>query len=345
MLSGTDLDDDYVSRLLAEDAKKTSHKYAAQGLSAFLPKHRAADVPKPNTRFLRHIVREADNHNAALKKKEDQKSERRLRALRDYDEPPRKRYRADETDQSKRGRMLKDILGAVRSGNGGKHRGTVTDRSQSSRQHHHHHGGGDKQKPSRRHRSHERHTSPDSSRPSKSRRKSSSLESETRSERRKRHKPTPRETSPDADVRAHRLRHRQYSSAAPPIGNQLDGIAEAPERHGEDAVPKRGRGAHRARTGIDARFAKGYDPSHDVSQDSVHDSDAEDWDFALEAVRHRAKWKQSQTSRMREAGFDEKVISKWERGFLINDGPEGNSSTVKWARKGEVREWDAGKTR
>ncbi|KAK5950477.1 hypothetical protein OHC33_008420 [Knufia fluminis] len=274
MPPASDLDDDYVARLLAEDAKKTSHKYASQGLSAFQPKRRAADVLKPNTRFLSHIVREADHHNAALKRKEEQESERRLRALRDGHEPPRKRLRADESDQSKRSRMLKDILGATQQDSSGKHR-SAADESRSSRDHRD--GGKAEQK---------------------------------------------------------------HSLAASRNPSQLDGTIS----DGEEAVQKkRGRGAHRARPGIDEHFARSYDPSQDVSLDSDHDSDAEDWDLALEAMRDRAKWKRNQASRMREAGFDENQISKMENSFLVDDSHDGNRSSVKWSSKGEVREWDAGK--
>jgi hypothetical protein len=71
--TAADLDDDeYVAKLLAEDARRSSSKYASQGLSALLPQRRPAGSGlKPNTRFLRTLVREVDSHNAALKKKEE----------------------------------------------------------------------------------------------------------------------------------------------------------------------------------------------------------------------------------------------------------------------------------
>jgi len=354
MPSGTDLDDDYVARLLAEDAKKTSHKYAAQGLSAFGLKRRAADVPKPNTRFLSHIVREADHHNAVLKRKEEQESERRLRALRDNGEPPRKRQKADESDRTKRSRMLKDISAAVQPVSSGTHRSTAVGRLSHLSQDHSLKSKNE-QRQSRRHHSRERHRSPDNSRQITRRRNSSSWsESEGRLERPTRHKPTVRKSSSgidaDADANADanaRVRARQprHSNAAPLNRSQLDGRADAVRQEGEEAVRKRGRGAHRARSGIDDRFAKSYDPSQDVSLDSDHDDDDEDWDLALEAMRDRAKWKQNQASRMREAGFDEKEVSKWNKGFLVDQSREGSPSSMKWSRKGEVREWDAGKAR
>ena len=38
-------------------------------------------APKPNTRFLRNIIRETDNHNAALKRKEEREARERMRQL------------------------------------------------------------------------------------------------------------------------------------------------------------------------------------------------------------------------------------------------------------------------
>lgn len=76
-----DLDDDYVANLLKNDAKTSSKKYTMVGLEAFLPKRPTVKAPKPNTRFLRNILRETDNHNAALLAKEAEESRARLRAL------------------------------------------------------------------------------------------------------------------------------------------------------------------------------------------------------------------------------------------------------------------------
>jgi len=312
MPSETDFDDDYVARLLAEDAKKTSHKYAAQGLSAFAPKRRAADLPKPNTRFLSHIVREADHHNAALKRKEEQESQRRLRALSHADEHSRKRLRADESDQRKRSRMLKDVLGAAQSRSDGRRRIAMTDRS---------HPNQDQQEHARRQHSHERHISPDGSR---------------RSRRRK------NEKSPATGGTVYAEPRRRHSNTDSLARSQLDGPGGKVEPEDAGPVRKRGRGAHRARSGIDDHFTKDYDPSQDVSLGSDHggddNDDDDDWDLALEAMRDRAKWKQNQAARMREAGFGETEISNWEKGRS-----KGDSSSVKWSRKGEVREWDAGK--
>lgn len=330
-----DLDDDYVARLLAEDAKKTSQKYSSQGLSAFLPKRRALDAPKPNTRFLSHIVREADSHNAALKRKEEIEARKRLRELHGQDERPRKRYRADETADSKRSRFLKDIVSAANSENKTKHR----DRGSSRRSESKWKFDIDGREGSSRPRQGERERDFESSR-TKTRRRSASpdktphRQSETSynsSRRNKREKPNDRENrSEDAIVK-----------------NSLSGSSndhnERLRRDSEELVRKRGRGALKTTSGIDDRFRKDYDPSQDVSLESDHEDNDQDWDMALEAMRDRAKLKRNQVARMREAGFDEEDIQKWQKGSHTQPDHGSNLRDVKWSRRGEVREWDAGK--
>lgn len=116
-------DDAFVAKLLAEDAKKSSLRYAQQGLSALLPRRPTGAAPKPNTRFLKAIVREADSHNAALKKKEGLDARIRQRELgernrRDFaeddhkyeDARPRKRRRySDEKSHRERRIPRQDI--------------------------------------------------------------------------------------------------------------------------------------------------------------------------------------------------------------------------------------------
>ncbi|KAF2477287.1 uncharacterized protein BDR25DRAFT_277053 [Lindgomyces ingoldianus] len=81
-MAGDDIDnDDYVANLLKQDAKNTAKKYDMVGLDAFIPKRSQLRAPKPNTRFLRHIIRETDSHNAALLAKEAEESRARLREL------------------------------------------------------------------------------------------------------------------------------------------------------------------------------------------------------------------------------------------------------------------------
>ncbi|KAI4165212.1 MAG: hypothetical protein LQ342_001080 [Letrouitia transgressa] len=73
--------DDYVAQLLTKDAKESSIKYASYGLRAFLPKRPTTHAPRPNKRFLLNILRDTDNHNAALRAKEVAEARSRLRDI------------------------------------------------------------------------------------------------------------------------------------------------------------------------------------------------------------------------------------------------------------------------
>lgn len=73
-----ELTDEFVARALAKEARDSTIKYSAMGLEAFLPKRPPTNHPKPNTRFLRNIIKETDTHNAALLAKEAQESKARL---------------------------------------------------------------------------------------------------------------------------------------------------------------------------------------------------------------------------------------------------------------------------
>ena len=89
---------------------------------------------------------------------------------------------------------------------------------------------------------------------------------------------------------------------------------------------------------MDSHFSTDYDPALDVHPDSEDSVEKEDWDMALEALRDRQQWKQKHADRMREAGFDDHDIKKWE-----DSGKERSINDVKWRKAGEGREWDAGK--
>ncbi len=73
-------DDEYVTNLLKQDAKKAAKTYELVGIDAFKHQKRAG-VPKPNTNFLRHIIRQTDSHNAALLAKEAEESRARFREM------------------------------------------------------------------------------------------------------------------------------------------------------------------------------------------------------------------------------------------------------------------------
>lgn len=100
-------------------------------------------------------------------------------------------------------------------------------------------------------------------------------------------------------------------------------------------VQPRGRGATRGSSSMDSRFASNYDPKSDVQLDKEDLRD--DWDDALEALRDRAKYRQQGADRLREAGFTEDQIKKWEK------GDEKTIDDVQWTKAGERREWDRGK--
>lgn len=86
---------------------------------------------------------------------------------------------------------------------------------------------------------------------------------------------------------------------------------------------------------MDSRFASNYDPKSDLQLDK--DDTRDDWDEALEALRDRAKWRQQGADRLREAGFTEDQVKKWEK------GDEKTVDDVQWTKAGEKREWDRGK--
>lgn len=86
---------------------------------------------------------------------------------------------------------------------------------------------------------------------------------------------------------------------------------------------------------MDSRFSSDYDPKSDVQ---LEDEDGrDDWDDALEALRDRARYRQQGADRLREAGFNEDQIKKWEK------GDEKSIDDVQWTKAGEKREWDRGK--
>ena len=100
-------------------------------------------------------------------------------------------------------------------------------------------------------------------------------------------------------------------------------------------IQRRGRGTISAFSGINERFAEGYDPKQDVNIGG----DGDEWPDAVEAFRDRQKLRQSQQERMKAAGFSDKDLLRF------NDASKEKGETdVKWTKAGEQREWDIGKT-
>ncbi|KAJ5594320.1 uncharacterized protein N7459_000528 [Penicillium hispanicum] len=81
------MDDDYVAQVMAQEARESSQNYSTQGLGAYIPRRPVGNAPKPNTRFLRHLIKETDNHNTALKRKEERDARDRMRQLKDQSTP------------------------------------------------------------------------------------------------------------------------------------------------------------------------------------------------------------------------------------------------------------------
>lgn len=349
-----DDNDDYIIALLKKDAEQHSKRYSSTGTGS-LPTSakRRPDAPKPNTRFLRNIVKEADNHNAALKAKEEGEARGRMEALRREKDGAGKRKRDGEDGgehreekrrdrkESRPGRWASALgLGGDlgrraerkkrREGERGGEREDdmcrTQDRERNDRKHRHRHerdgdkrsGRGERDKESRRlERSHSR-------------------EKDRFPRHRKEHRRRSRSASMST-AHKHTKPAANESSTDDPLTEFLD-PAQPPQ-----PLP-RGRGALKP-SQIDHRFREDYDPTSDIH--SSHHSDGEDdWDMALEALKTRTKWRTQGAERLRAAGFTEDEIARWEKSRPPGSGGgnrEGDVEDVRWRKRGEGREWDRGK--
>ncbi|KAK6361546.1 hypothetical protein TWF730_005266 [Orbilia blumenaviensis] len=78
-----EITDALAASLLKKEAAERSLRYSAFGLVAFAGDRKKPNTaPKPNTRFLKNLVKEADSHNAALLAKEAEEARLRLEKLR-----------------------------------------------------------------------------------------------------------------------------------------------------------------------------------------------------------------------------------------------------------------------
>ncbi|KAI5246595.1 hypothetical protein E4T43_02667 [Aureobasidium subglaciale] len=321
-----DFTDDYVTELLKRDAKAVS---SSSSLSSLLNKSsRSANPPKPNTRFLRNILRDTDNHNSALLAKEAQESKLRLDKLRHAHRPAQQLYSARDRHDPKRRRL--DPI---------EHKSSP-ERNLSS------HRRRSPEPKALASRSARRDTSPDRRRSSQHHRREPRSPDRTHREstRRRRHS-SHRSSSPrnrHTFTRPSRLSdnsHRRKRSRSP-LSDASDSdpleaiIGPAPPIN--PRIRSKGRGVQNNASTIDNHFSSNYDPSADLQPDPDNE-DSLDWDQALEALRDRQKWKQQGAERLRAAGFSEKHVTKWEK------GGEKSEEDVVWAKKGEGREWDRGK--
>lgn len=125
------LTDEYVAGLLADEANGYALRYSTMGMdkekvSVFPPatrggilanpSSRPANKPKPNTRFLRHIIQGTDSHNRALLAKEAAVSKARLDDLEKADEARRLKTNPNANDIRKR--QIGDIHAILGNRNG-----------------------------------------------------------------------------------------------------------------------------------------------------------------------------------------------------------------------------------
>ncbi|KAI1610320.1 hypothetical protein EDD36DRAFT_322305 [Exophiala viscosa] len=355
-------DDEYVAKLLAEDARKSSLKYATMGMSALVPKRPTGAAPKPNTRFLKALVRDADSHNAALKQKEEHEAKGRLRNIRKsegshesrrdhgrHHRDSEHRHERERGSDRKRRRLSTDGVDQRRTRHERSERHRTSRRSRSPEH---------QSRPSRehRHKDEKRRDDSDSAaedrHPSRSHNHKSARRSTSRSrgsESKSRHSPDNKPHNEHSDRRRSRSRSPSASlTSSDPLSSI---IAPKPT---DPNLRKKGRGFHHTtHSNIDTRFSSTYDPSRDVDPEDPPSDEEADWDNALEALRDRRAWRTKQADRMREAGFKEDEIKRWETtttsaktsrsGAFADRDNEGDLKNVKWAKKGEQREWDAGK--
>ncbi|KAK6431436.1 hypothetical protein LTR95_012404 [Oleoguttula sp. CCFEE 5521] len=324
------LDDDYIISLLS-----------SPNPPAHLRQKRQKNAPKPNTRFLKQIVSQVDSHNAALLAKENADSRARLRALVGVGQPT-------STSTSDRGhdRKRKREGGHERAGRWGLALGGLgrrVDERETDRQHQSHGSrssvrGDDLKRRKERHEdSAEGHvpcsapecrakrTSSKESRPSQREGRESKRRCECELGARS------RVLSKTADTR---LTYDDYDEDAADLdaGSEYEPLGPSPP----SVVRPRGRGAEtKSGSNMDLRF---NDPTYDPSADVSLDEDVDDWDEAREALRDRAEWRSNRAARLRESGFSETDVKKWE-----GSGREKDDRDVRWTGKGESREWDRGK--
>ncbi|KAI5207111.1 hypothetical protein E4T39_02216 [Aureobasidium subglaciale] len=287
----------------------------------FATSSRSPNAPKPNTRFLRNILRDTDNHNSALLAKEAQESKLRLEKLRHAHRPAQQLYSARDRHNPKRRRL--DPLEQKLS-NDSSHRHRSPDpKAPASRSAHR------DTSPDRRRSSHRHHREPPHRDSTRHRRHSSHRSSS----------PQDRHTSTKPSRSSEHSTHRRKRSRSPLSDASDSDPLEAiigPAPPSNPRIRSKGRGVQSNASTIDNHFSSNYDPSADLHPDPDND-DSLDWDQALEALRDRQKWKLQGAERLRAAGFSEKDVTKWEK------GGEKSEEDVVWAKKGEGREWDRGK--
>ncbi|PFH55922.1 hypothetical protein XA68_17388 [Ophiocordyceps unilateralis] len=341
------LTDDYVASLLAEEAKDCSLKYSAMGMEAFQDSKKPANMPRPNTRFLRHIIKNTDSHNKALLAKETAESRARLEDLDRSNEALRLRRNPDARDIRRR------QMGDIRAILGGEKRtGHVSKDGHSSRaprcrdgdERRYGDGGATKCDSESKHDRDVRHRQGRSDRHDIERRDRRSAGKDRR--RSKRAGSYFDSADEEEDRRRGRSRRSRSTSPLQPRRSR------SPEKHRLTRHMRQR--SHRRHPSADppARPQSAVGGKHEPNEVN-NDSDPleeligpapptrcrgrGDWDDAAERFRDRQKLRLSQTQRMRAAGFTDEQLRK------MQDGAQKTEREVVWSKAGEQRAWDQGK--
>lgn len=282
------------------------------------PKH----LPKPNTQFLRNIIKVTDSHNKALLAKEAEESRARLKDL----DRASDRHKSRDPSQSANVERQDKLRSRIQDKRDGRSRKSEDD----DRSHRLHRTGEDRilrdarrsRTDGARHRSDS--TKDDSRRDSRRHRSSKSLDTYTdtdskeskRDSRRRRHSKDRRSRHQGQDQHARRYRSRsptkhrsheksskqrlQYERSRSPsrpdnVGREDkpipppsdDGSSSGDESIGP-APPQaiRGRGDIGESSGIDRRFSDSYDPKVDIEWPGETNAPG-DWDATVAAYRSR----------------------------------------------------------
>ncbi|KAF4589581.1 pre-mRNA-splicing factor 38B [Ophiocordyceps camponoti-floridani] len=309
-------------------------------------------MPRPNTRFLRHIIKSTDSHNKALLAKEAAESKARLEDLDRSQEATRLRRNPNAREiRSRQMGDIRAILGAqkrtghvsknghdsrasrLRYGDHGRSAKSGARESRHDRHVRHRHGRSDRHEPEGRGGILAR----EDRRPSASADEKEGDDHQRRRERSRLTSPKQKRRSRSPDTGRTTMQGQQGSSNPHP---SPEGTGSA---NGDDSDPLddfmgpappanfRGRGTMGGAASLDRRFSESYDPKTDVD---MGDGDTDDWDDAAERFRDRQKLKLSQAQRMKAAGFTDEQLGR------MQGEPERE---VVWSKAGEQRAWDQGK--
>ncbi|TDZ18269.1 hypothetical protein Cob_v008896 [Colletotrichum orbiculare MAFF 240422] len=371
MANDTILTDEHVAALMVKEGADFSLKYSSMGLDALRSGKKPSNIPKPNTRFLAHIIKDTDTHNRNLLAKEAAESQARLQDMEHVEEKERRKRSGLQDIRKRQMGDIKAILGGGgdrprRSREKSHKRDASQPRRRRSRRsespersgRRHHRSRRDESESERedrqRHKSDRRRSrSPDDR--SRRHRHRSPLESKDLiSSTRRTDKHRLRNGDDGASVsRSHRSRRdmskerkgfsikgssrRIQKRDSPAAASDSDPLEEFIGPAPPPPVRSRGRGAASGTSGMDRRFQADYDPTMDMQPDDDVQNGAANWEDAVEAFRDRVKWQQNQEQRMRAAGYGDDMIAKWRK------GDQKDERDVTWAKAGEKREWDRGK--